>query len=232
MYLNKYWNKCEEFATSKVHMALEFLQQWQAMWNHPFITRITPLIMWLTLYINTGSWLRCVQVVKMACLIAILIYKLTIFWWRLVSRGCLCSMEPQIKAALEGFEGISAEMTASILAAVMQSLQYLRRMWACGRPRFWNSMEWIQYNSPSMWGNIVFNACSSSAIFLLNTHMMTTGMSVKSCPWCSWDWISGQFVLHVIVIKKVGGPYIAATASKSDIYSVAQWRDPRNDAGR
>ena len=164
----------------KVQMALKFLQQRQAVWNHPFITRIAPLIMWPTLHINTGSRLQCGRVIKTACLMAILIYTLTIFRWRLVGGGCLCSMEPWTKAESEGFEGISVEMTASISAAVMQSLRYLRRTWACRRPRFWNSMEWIQYNNLPTWGNIVFNACSSNTIFLLNTHMTTMGISVAS----------------------------------------------------
>ena len=71
----------------KVQMALEFLQQQQEMWNHPFITSIAPPIMWPTFYINTGSQLQWVQVMKMACPMVILIYTLTIFRWRLVGGG-------------------------------------------------------------------------------------------------------------------------------------------------
>src|SRR5271170_1774451 len=115
---------------------------------------------------------------------------------------------------------------------VSQRHENFLMIWPWGSPRFWNSIQCMQYSSSPALGNMEFRVCSSNANFRLNTRTTMIGISAQDWPGRSCDWISGQSGLHVIVMKKVGLPKAAAMASESAICSLDQRFEPMNEEGK
>ena len=79
--------------------------------------------------------------------------------------------------------------------------------------------------------NFVFNRCVSLCKRSLKARATMTGASYTCWPARSWDLISGQSGLQVIVMKNEGGPYVRARARESAVCSDAHLRDPMNEQG-
>ena len=108
---------------------------------------------------------------------------------------------------ISGSSDNSAVTTWSYWSAVRgrSSSSMMRRMWACGSPRFWNS---ITYTSPMTFPMTLFLSKSlrRASSFILKTLAKISGHSCALSPGGSASNTSGHLGLHVIVMKYDGFP--------------------------
>ena len=112
--------------------------------------------------------------------------------------------------------GISADTkrSTSLADLGLLSCSNIRRMWAWGNPRFWNSMTYVKaFTRPKQCSTV--KSCNNAFRFCRKTRAMRSGRLWACSPGRRLAVTSGHFGLAVIVMKASGRPYFATVAIAS-----------------